>query len=166
MLHHQTKIALIIGLLLAIAGCTTVKMCEGAELPPEQMATLKESSHIHFSSSTHSEILQVDGKGIKGRAYVRPNEIDVLPGEYEITFTIHKLFMTLGYVGGKPRTFTIQVEAGHVYRLDGDIYWEHLDWPDYITHFWIVDETTGVEVAADRPAYEEPKPIEGPHKPF
>ena len=160
--HHQIKIALIGCLVLAIAGCGTAKtrMYEGAELPPEQTATIKTSYHKGFWSSFYSRILQIDGKDIKVRSL--EVEVEVLPGKHKITYMI--TMADVASISG-PRTFTIQVEAGHVYRLDGDFYWVSLDWRDNIAHLWIVDETTGVEVAAYRPERPEiPEPIE--HEPF
>ncbi len=150
-LHHQIKIALIICLLLAIAGCTTtVKMYEGAELPPEQTATIKDSYHEYVFNSTFSTIFQVDRKDIEGG--VGNIEIEVLPGQREVTCAMGS-FIGIIPVSRKPRTLTFQAEAGHVYRVDGSY---------YLNHLWIVDETTGVEVAGDKP--EIPEPIE--HEPL
>lgn len=151
MLHHKIKITLVIGLLLAIAGCITpVKMYEGADLPPEQTAIIKPTCPKLFNPECAS-IVEVDGKDVP------PNNllpIAVLPGEHEI---MCEVLFSIGYkwLVSPARTLTFQADAGHVYRVDG-IYHKN--------HLWIVDETTGVEVAAHRPAYEEPKPIE--HKPF
>ena len=148
---HQSKIALVICLLLAIAGCTIEphRVYDGPALPPEQTAIIKPT--VHRFSPTHTYILEVDGKDFRVGKDVRSFDIAVLPGKHKITCTIifdpflHRL---------SARTFTIQAEAGHVYRVDGSY---------YLNHLWIVDETTGVEVAADRP--EMPEPIEE-HKPF
>ena len=135
-------------------------MYEGAELPPEQTATIKTSYHRSIWPSTYSRILQIDGKVIKLHVEIEV-EVEVLPGEHKITYMI---ISSHGADLSGPRTFTIQAEAGHVYRLDGDWGWVSLDWRDNIAHLWIMDETTGVEVAADRPERPEPEPIE--HKPF
>ena len=147
-MHDQIKIVLIIGLLLVIAGCTTEphRVYDGPALPPEQTAIIKITVHTFTPSATI--ILEVDGKDVRVGKDIRSYDIAVLPGKHEITCTIEFFMQRLS-----PQTLTIQAEAGHVYRVDGSYNKGHLR---------IVDETTGVEVAADRPAYEEP--IE--HKPF
>ena len=148
-MHHQSKIALIIGLLLAIAGCATTKrMYEGPALPPEQTATIKWSVHYYVLSGSSTSIREVDGKDVP----LGPGPIEVLPGEHEITCTVD---LAIGYGGvtSPPQNLYFQAEAGHVYRVDGSF---------MNGHIWIVDETTGVEVASHR--WEVPKSIE--HEPF
>ncbi len=152
-MHHQIKVALIICLLLAIVGCvpTTVKMYEGPALPPEETATIKGSWHYNVVSNTSIIILKADGKF----AHITTDPIEVLPGEHEITVRIEhgNLATGWGWMTLPSQTLSFQAEAGRVYRVDGSFFKGHI---------WVVDETTGVEVAAHRP--ERPEPIE--HKPF
>ena len=159
--HHQIKIALIIGLLLAIAGCArpvTVRMYEGPELPPEEKAIIKESRHEHDSSTTEAYILKLDGEWLPNYR-TTPGVVEVLPGDREITcwVTYASFWTAFGPIAGPPLSLTFQAEAGHVYRVDGDFHYVK-------SHLWIVDETTGVEVAAHRPEIPRPESIE--HKPF
>ena len=163
-MHHQSKTALVIGLLLVIAGCVTpqtVRLYEGPELPPDERAIIKESRHEDGPITVH--ILELDGEDVLPLPPIHPS-IEVLPGEYEITCRVHTSSLIVamlsyglgGDVAGPSFKFTIQAEAGHVYRVDGD--WDKGE-------IWIVDETTGIEVAADTWGPEDYYEVE-PHKPF
>ena len=125
------------GTFLLFAGCTTMQSYEGAKLPPEDVAIIKES----FSVINRASILEVDGKA---RSFFEESS-EILPGEHTVKIQVISGFGSFigpQHIGN--RTLSFQASAGHTYKVDGKI-------KKGDTFAWIVDETTNEVVAGESP---------------
>jgi len=119
-----------------LVSCATVQTYEGEALPPEEIAVIKSTHWGNFVVT--AVVSEVDGKDMG----FSPGNIMVLPGEHVIKIRVSH---SMGYLGtiSAHGTVILHAEAGHTYKVDGEIYGfgEGL-W------VWIKDEETGQTVAS------------------
>lgn len=135
----KLKIIIFLTIILAIAGCSATRTYTGEPKARENIAILKGSWNIYFLSQVFANVGSVDGKDINSSS-----EVEVLPGEHEVSAYLGIMYSYGGQAVGELQSFKIKVEAGHVYVIDGD-------WNDGKNLIWIEDENTGKIIAGNKP---------------
>jgi hypothetical protein len=100
---------------LYLASCASVQTYEGEALPREQVAVIKST---HWGNLVVTAVVrEVDGKDMG----VSPGNITVLPGEHVVKIRVSH---SMGYLGtiSAHGTVLLNAEAGHTYRVYGEIY--------------------------------------------
>lgn len=123
-------------LICIVSGCSTMQAYDGPKLPENEVSIIKPFSPgiaiTHMMTKTHPlSIEQIDGKPTK----MFSDKISIKPGEHTLKITFPNASRHAGV-----RTISLIAEAGHFYMVYGT-----RDF--YEASVWIVDETTGEEVA-------------------
>jgi len=135
----KNKIIFFLCFVLLIGGCApTVRTYQG-KLPPNKIAIIETTR----SYLTVTKLKSVDGEKIRPDV----SKIEIQPGKHQlISYIEHTYWQLVVWVEEcAPQTFTIQAEAGHVYKVYGK--WNSID----DTSMWMVDEQTGAVVAGKKP---------------
>lgn len=135
-MNNIYKIVCIFCVALLLTGCSTMQAYDGPKLPEAEVALIKPYSPgiaiSHIMTKTHPLVIeQIDGKSTE----VFSDKISVKPGEHKLKIIFPNASKHAGI-----RTISLIAEAGHFYMVYGT-----RDF--YEASVWIVDETTGEEVA-------------------
>jgi len=133
---HRARIFSILGIVLILSACGTTRTYSGASLQPDKVAIIEDSWNEYFIISITANINKFDGKDISS------DKVEALAGQHEIVvnLTYYQGLLTLS---GDPETYTINVEAGHKYRVNGN-------WNGGINQIWIEDEASGAVIAGNK----------------
>lgn len=135
-MNYKLNLIILSAVILALSGCaTTVRTYPGEPLPPEKVAILKGACNEYIVTAVCAYIQKVDDQRAAG------DKVEVLPGKHDV-----KVYLALHgimTIVGKPRTFSINTEAGHTYIIDGT-------WSKSNNQIWIVDKQTGAIIVGDK----------------
>ena len=131
-------------LVFALTGCATPDQFIGY---PGQARQAAEISIVRGKSA---ELHEVDGVRLEHpEPYKYYGEAHLLPGHHRVTayrrFGVSVLLVLKGYVEAT-RTFSLNMEAGHVYELHAD----RTTGPGFRLYFWVEDATTRSLVAGEK----------------
>lgn len=150
--HARLLLAAAFAVAAVGGGCkSTFKAYPGPERPPEEIARVRGSAAVYFTSSTNTYIQAVDGRRCND-GNGNEKSVDralVLPGRHTIKAVIwehrtHPLINIPVHSASPSKNVSFTAEAGHRYVVEG-----YIDEPDF--WIWIVDEATD-EVVGGEPA--------------
>lgn len=139
------------GLLLfviAIVGCAGPAPDTHREFVNEAL----QESEIAVVRAVSADIYSIDGARLKhpdsDKYY---SEIYLPPGQHEIIiyrrFAVSAMLRLKGYIEAVSEPLSVELEAGHIYSLNGD---RSTGDPDIWVGLWIEDTTTGEVIARSK----------------
>ncbi len=133
MIHSKRLLIIAVALAVLGTGCaSTAKLYAGPDLAHEQIAVIEANPMIHDITDRGARFGGVDGAKVSGMIL----RIDILPGKHTVdvqcSFSVEPSLFDRGF--GSLRTgrrdpvvlqfwasLTVEVEAGHTYRLDVEL---------------------------------------------
>jgi hypothetical protein len=116
-----------------LASCSVMQAYPGPKLPPEQVARVHGTFRFWGIGAKTVELKSIDDTPVKSGAF-GAGDVEVVPGRHTVSAEYFRDVLNLVQSSRAPCFITWDAEAGHTYRVNGEL--------GHTWHCWIEDTGT------------------------